>query len=102
MLPTSLPVITTIPLFYAVSYWNSEFFAAVLYISKRSLWPLQSYLRTLLFQDEVSYNAGGTNSTCSVSHEDGRYHDGHHPGGDHYPFFQKYFTQGVMLGAVKG
>lgn len=102
VLPTSLPVITTIALFYAVAYWN-EFFAAVLYISKRNLWPLQSYLRTLLFQDDVAYNAGGTSSfLLGQPMKMAAIMMAIIPVMIGYPFFQKYFTQGVMLGAVKG
>jgi putative aldouronate transport system permease protein len=102
VLPVSKPAVTTIALFYAVEHWN-DFFSAVLYISSRKLWPLQLFLRSMLFENEAAYSSGGESlfllgqpmkmATVMLAII---------PIMCFYPFFQKYFTQGVMLGAVKG
>jgi putative aldouronate transport system permease protein len=102
VLPVSKPAVTTIALFYAVEHWNN-FFSAVLYISSRRLWPLQLFLRSMLFENEAAYSSGGESlfllgqpmkmATVMLAII---------PIMCFYPFFQKYFTQGVMLGAVKG
>lgn len=100
ILPISLPSILTITLFYAVDHWN-EFFYAILYISDSSKYPLQLFLRSLLFESE------------STSSGDGLYLLGEPmkmaavmmaiiPIMLVFPFFQKYFSRGVMTGAVKG
>jgi putative aldouronate transport system permease protein len=102
VLPVSKPAVTTIALFYAVEHWN-DFFSAILYISSRRLWPLQLFLRSMLFENEAAYSSGGESlfllgqpmkmATVMLAII---------PIMCFYPFFQKYFTQGVMLGAVKG
>lgn len=102
MVPISKPAITTVTLFYAVDHWN-DFFSAVMYISNRPKWPLQLFLRSMLFENDAAYSGSGESLfllgqpmkmaavmmsiiliMCA------------------YPFFQKYFTKGVMTGAVKG
>ncbi len=102
VLPVSIPAITTITLFYAVAHWN-EFFSAIMYINRESSWPLQLFLRSMLYESEAAYQSGGESLyllgqpmkmaavmlaiipiMCA------------------YPFFQKYFATGVMSGAVKG
>ena len=102
MVPISKPAITTVTLFYAVDHWN-DFFSAVMYISNRAKWPLQLFLRSMLFENDAAYSGIGESLfllgqpmkmaavmmsiiliMCA------------------YPFFQKYFTKGVMTGAVKG
>lgn len=102
MVPISKPAITTVTLFYAVDHWN-DFFSAVMYINDREKWPLQLFLRSMLFENDAAYSGSGESLfllgqpmkmaavmmsiiliMCA------------------YPFFQKYFTKGVMTGAVKG
>lgn len=105
VLPLSKAVIATMVLFYAVSFWNS-WFAAFLYMDKAELYPVTVYLRNLLAA------ATGTESLGAGS-----------SGGEAtqvasnvkavtmlltvlpivclYPFIQKYFVSGVMLGSVK-
>lgn len=102
VLPVSKPAVTTIALFYAVEHWN-DFFSAILYISSRRLWPLQLFLRSMLFENEAAYSSGGESlflmgqpmkmATVMLAII---------PIMCFYPFFQKYFTQGALLGAVKG
>lgn len=105
VLPLSMPVVAVMILFYGVAHWNS-WFNALIYIRTRELYPLQLILREILI----------TNNTDSMTTGIG--------GGDKmpvgetikyatiivstipvlclYPFLQKYFVKGVMIGAVKG
>ena len=105
ILPLSIPIIATIGLFYAVSYWNT-YFDALLYIQKPELYTLQLRLRSLLFGEELNNsNANlegiGTQvmtqslkmATVAVSTI---------PILVIYPWLQKYFVKGVMIGSVKG
>lgn len=102
VLPLSMPVISTIALFYAVQLWN-DFFNAVMYISDRRRWPLQLFLRAMLFDSEASLQSGSDDpsllgqpikmATVMVAMV---------PIMLVYPFFQRYFVRGIMIGAVKG
>lgn len=58
MLPISKPALTTVTLFYAVDHWN-DFFSAIMYINKKEAWPLQLFLRSMLFQNDAAYSSGG-------------------------------------------
>lgn len=107
ILPLSLPSIAVISLFYAVGMWNA-WMNANLYLSRnRDLWPLALYMREVLVQGNVnsiqgqmSGAAGGTvqiakslkMATTIVSTV---------PILVVYPFVQRYFTQGVVMGAIK-
>lgn len=105
ILPLSLPILATIGLFYAVGYWNS-YFDALLYIQSPEKYTLQLRLRGLLFGEELN-NSGanlegiGTQvmtqslkmATVAVSTI---------PILIVYPWLQKYFVKGVMIGSVKG
>ncbi|GIH05947.1 sugar ABC transporter permease [Rhizocola hellebori] len=106
VLPLSKAVVATMVLFYAVSFWNS-WFSAFLYMDQQDLWPVTMYLRNLIA------GATGTDMTAGTIAE-----------GDQlqvaatiqsvtivltvlpillvYPFIQRYFVSGVMIGAVKG
>ena len=107
VLPLSLPVLATFGLFYAVGHWNS-YFGAMIYMSgAREKWPLQVLLREIIILSNSS--AGDMNnmdpefiqppeqsvkmavivvSTVPIMCV--------------YPFLQKYFVKGVMVGALKG
>ncbi|OAS14730.1 carbohydrate ABC transporter permease [Paenibacillus oryzisoli] len=102
-LPLSIPTIATIAMFYAVGYWNS-FFQAMMYITDRGLMPLQVFLMQIVTNAKTGDMTTGDilseltpESTtaaaiiCVVF-----------PILCVYPFIQKYFVKGVMLGAVKG
>ncbi|NMA76145.1 MAG: carbohydrate ABC transporter permease, partial [Actinomycetales bacterium] len=115
-LPLSLPIIVTLGLFHGVGLWN-EYFKALIYLSDRDKFPLQLVLRELLIvSQDPSAGGGGTGSGGA--------------GGDAgsiveqvrlaalikyavmivaslplliiYPFLQRFFTQGVLIGSVKG
>ncbi|GAA5203575.1 carbohydrate ABC transporter permease [Microbacterium jejuense] len=105
VLPLSKAVIATMVLFYAVSFWNS-WFAAFLYMDKAELYPVTVYLRNLLAAatggealgagagsgeaTQVAANVKAVTMLLTVL-----------PIVCLYPFIQKYFVSGVMLGSVK-
>ncbi|MEK4516036.1 carbohydrate ABC transporter permease [Paenibacillus sp. FSL H8-0122] len=103
ILPLSLPVLSTISLFYAVGHWNS-YFDAIVYINDSSLMPLQVILRNILLnvatQSADSLANSGTVSTFAV--QMAAVVVTTVPILIVYPFMQKHFTKGVLLGSVKG
>ena len=102
VLPVSIPAITTVTLFYAVAHWN-EFFAAIMYINKRKSWPLQLFLRSMLYESEADYQSAGESMyLLGQPMKMAAVMMAIIPIMCAYPFFQKYFTTGVMSGAVKG
>ncbi|MEK3758233.1 carbohydrate ABC transporter permease [Paenibacillus sp. FSL R7-0337] len=103
ILPLSLPVLSTISLFYAVGHWNS-YFDAIVYINDSSLMPLQVILRNILLnvatQSADSLANSGAVSTFAV--QMAAVVVTTIPILIVYPFMQKHFTKGVLLGSVKG
>jgi len=104
VLPLSKAVIATMVLFYAVSFWNS-WFSAFLYLDRLDLFPVTVYLRNLI--------AGATAGTDVTAASDTALQIDANiqsvtivltvlPIMLVYPFIQRYFVSGVMLGAVKG
>lgn len=103
VLPLSMPIIATIGLFYAVSYWN-DYFSALLYIQTPEKFSLQLRLRQLLFAgqiNQVSMENLGT-QVMSESLKMASIVISTIPIILVYPWLQKYFVKGVMLGSVKG
>ena len=99
VLPLSKAVIATMTLFYAVSMWNS-WFGAFLYLDKKELFPVTVYLRNLIAaatgpgsQEAVQIGSNIQSVTMLLTVL---------PIVCLYPFVQKYFVSGVMLGSVKG
>lgn len=100
ILPLSMPIISTIFLFIAVDRWNS-FFDGVLYISDQNLRPLQVLLREFIIEsddlvdtrDSIELGENIKMATVVLTIV---------PILLVYPFLQKYFTKGIMLGAIKG
>ena len=102
-IPLSLPAIATLTLFYAVSHWNS-YFDAVMYINKAELNPLQVYLRNLIVQNESNIELTNNMGLFLVAPETLKAATivaSVLPMIVLYPFLQKFFVKGVMLGAVK-
>ncbi|MEU8424161.1 carbohydrate ABC transporter permease [Micromonospora sp. NPDC048835] len=103
VLPLSKAIVATMVLFYAVSFWNS-WFAAFLYMDRQDLLPVTVYLRNLI--------AGATSAESSAADADKVQAAATLqavtivlttlPILAVYPFVQRYFVRGVMLGAVKG
>ena len=102
--PLIVPSIATVALFYAVGHWNS-WTNALLYIRKQELMPLQMVLRALLIQNEAVEVTGGQDLQTELSALLLKYVVivvSTVPILCVYPFIQRYFTKGVMIGAVKG
>jgi len=102
--PLIVPSIATVALFYAVGHWNS-WTSALLYIRKESLMPLQMVLRALLIQGEAIEVTGGQDLQTELNNMLLKYVVivvSTVPILCVYPFIQKFFTKGVMIGAVKG
>jgi putative aldouronate transport system permease protein len=110
VLPLSKAVVAVVGLFYAVGYWNA-FFNALLYINDNNKWPLQMVLRTYIVQQQpLPTGAGGVATGVGLGLAPA-------PGLAIkmaivmiailpvllvYPFIQRHFTKGVIIGAVKG
>lgn len=103
VLPLSKAVIATMVLFYAVSFWNS-WFAAFLYMDKSELFPVTVYLRNLIAGASTAASTGGTSDIAQVSAniQSVTMVLTVLPILCIYPFVQRYFVSGVMLGSVKG
>ena len=103
VIPLAAPIFAVMVLFYGVSQWNS-WFPALLYISDRDLYPLQMILREVLIQGEMSEMTGAIGDAEVIG--DGLKYAtmvvATLPIMCLYPFLQKYFVKGVMIGAVKG
>ncbi|MNO28212.1 L-arabinose transport system permease protein AraQ [compost metagenome] len=105
ILPLSMPVIATIALFYAVGYWN-DYFGPMIYINDTALKTLQLYLQDVVMDansanltnksvdDLMNMSPEGIRAATVVASTV--------PILLVYPFMQKYFIKGVLIGSVKG
>lgn len=104
VLPLSMPVLAVMTLFYAVGHWNS-WFSAMIYLQDRSLYPFQLILREILVQSQTNDLLSGVNQNDVVKvSETIKYATivvATLPILFIYPFLQKYFVKGVMIGALK-
>lgn len=104
VLPLSKPVIAVMILFYAVAHWNS-WFNALIFLRDRTLFPLQLLLREILVQASAAEMATGVTTreitTISDAIKYATIIVSTVPVLVIYPFLQKYFVQGVMIGAIK-
>lgn len=105
ILPLSKAIIAVMVLYYGVEYWNSWFNASI-YLNDRSKYPLQLVLREILLQNDISNMAGGAEAgdVYSVA-ESIKYAVivvATFPILCLYPYLQKYFVKGVMIGSLKG
>lgn len=105
ILPLVIPTVIVIALYYAVAQWNSWFQAAI-YLRNANLYPLQLYLRDILIIDNKQDMLIAADSTEQMAlGEVVKYATiiiSILPIVCIYPFLQKYFVKGVMVGAVKG
>jgi putative aldouronate transport system permease protein len=104
VLPLSKAVLATMVLFYAVSFWNS-WFTAFLYLSEQELFPVTIYLRNLIAGATGAENVGavaGEVTQAAANIQSVTIILTVLPILAVYPFVQRYFVSGVMLGAVKG
>lgn len=111
VLPLSMPMTAVIMLYYAVGHWNS-YFNALIYLSKSELYPLQLFLRNILLEDMTQDLLSVTDSESAAEiarrmqlksiMKYGLVVVSSVPVLILYPFLQKYFAKGVMIGALKG
>lgn len=112
ILPISLPMLATITLFYAVGYWN-DYFTARLYISTQAKRPLQLYLYDMINNALQIQNQGADGSTGSITADDVMNLTAETVRAAAitlstlpillvYPFLQRYFVSGIVVGSVKG
>ncbi len=101
-LPMSLPAMTTVGLFYAVGHWNG-YFNSLMFIRDSSLFPLQVKLRKLLVESDAEAMMQSAELTLSSIEgiKMAAIMVATIPILVIYPFIQKYFTQGAMLGSIK-
>ena len=112
ILPLSMPIIAVMALFYGVGQWNS-YFSALIYLNDDSKYPLQIILRQILVLQEMSAQGAGPLDAASASALNNKAEVAALvkyaviivstlPIIVVYPFLQRYFVQGVMIGSVKG
>ena len=106
VLPMSLPAIATIGLFYAVGFWDN-YMSGLLYITKPELKPLQQYLYEIVTESinvdkEMSMDAQENAALNTDAIRSATIMLACVPIMCVYPFLQKYFVKGVMVGALKG
>ncbi len=106
LLPLTAPILATVLLFFAVDKWN-EWFNVMIFVRDSSKWTLQVILRDIVF----SSTASTSNASAMVSVEKTYYAQGLKmaaimltmaPVMLFYPFVQRYFVKGILVGAVKG
>lgn len=114
ILPLSKPIIMVMTLYYGVGHWN-EYFSAMIYLEDRNLFPLQVFLREILIQGELLKSLA---QDPSISAESMQFLAQQAKAMELikycvivvaalpmlmiYPYLQKYFEKGVMIGSVKG
>ena len=106
VLPLSTPILAVIVLFYAVGHWNA-FFNAVIYLRNQELFPVQIVLRDILLQNSLEAVGGDLTGMYEkvMRGETMKYAliiVASAPVIIMYPFVQKYFVKGIMVGAIKG
>jgi putative aldouronate transport system permease protein len=110
VLPLSKAIISVMMLYYAVGHWN-EYFNALLYLSSDNLRPLQIILRNILILNEAFKGGVGASASGGYGGDTMQYIDQIKyaiiivsilPIVCVYPFIQKYFEKGIMIGGLKG
>ncbi|MCC3375275.1 carbohydrate ABC transporter permease [Cohnella sp. REN36] len=110
VLPLSMPIIAVITLFYAVGHWN-QYFSAFIFLKSQNLYPLQIVLREILIQNNINMDMLSTVvDVQSAAKREGLSNLLKYslivvatvPLMIVYPFVQKHFVKGVMIGSLKG
>lgn len=107
VVPLSAPIVAVLALFYAVGYWN-QYFAALIYLRNPQLFPLQLVLREVLIQNE--FDASMMGNVKEIAQRETMRNLLKYsliviaslPVILIYPFVQKHFVKGVMIGSLKG
>lgn len=108
ILPLSKPIIAVMALYYGIAHWNS-FFDAMIYLMNSEKYPIQMFLRDILIENKVDLTMVGLDPAQAEAKRQlteiikyGVIVVASVPVLCFYPFVQKYFVKGVMIGAVKG
>ncbi|MCM3125028.1 MULTISPECIES: carbohydrate ABC transporter permease [unclassified Mesobacillus] len=107
IIPLSMPVIATIALFQGVYQWN-DYFAGVIFVNNPDLQPIQTYLYKVVAEsssNQMMTNAAGSIATKTVTSQSIKLATmvvTTLPIMLVYPFLQKYFVKGMLIGSVKG
>lgn len=106
VLPLSKPVLATISLFIAVYYWN-DFFSTVLYITDKDKWQLQAVLRDIIGNTTQVVQSSGSaigyqQNVSTFTVRMASIVVATVPILVVYPFLQKYFAKGALIGSIKG
>ena len=108
VLPLSVPILAVVGLLYAVGHWNS-YFNAMIYLTERDRYPLQVILRDILIMNTVDPSESSMDLNLLQSMEERQNVMKYSliivssvPVLILYPFIQKYFVKGIMIGAIKG
>lgn len=101
ILPLSKPIMATMTLFYAVSHWNS-YFPAMIYLNDQAKYPVQVIMRDIVIQGDMAQDMAGSLNVVATNYKYAVIIVSVIPILMVYPLLQKYFTKGVMVGAVKG
>lgn len=106
VIPLSRAIFAVITLYYAVGHWNS-YFSAMLYLRDKKLWPLQLVLRGILNASKMQLSVTDADTLAAMRDASELIKYGvivvsSVPVLAAYPFVQKYFQKGVMIGSVKG
>ena len=108
VLPLSSAIIAVIALYYFVGHWN-DFFTGLIYIRNQEKQPLQNVLQNILLANQMTTSGGGSDGRSMLERQQAADQIKYGiiivstlPLLVVYPFLQKYFNKGVMIGAVKG
>ncbi|MGE7823705.1 carbohydrate ABC transporter permease [Paenibacillus sp. NPDC093718] len=107
ILPLSMPILAVMTLFYSVAHWNS-FFSALIYLTERDKYPLQLFLREILIQSNMQDMIQTSEESLAktiMEAESIKYAlviVANLPILLLYPFLQRYFVKGMVIGAIKG
>lgn len=107
VLPLSRPLIAVLTLYYGVEHWNN-FYNALIYLGNKDLFPLQLILKGILTSNQISADLITNYDDMYRKHKEvelmeyGLIVIASAPLLFIYPFLQKYFTKGVMIGSIKG
>jgi multiple sugar transport system permease protein/putative aldouronate transport system permease protein len=106
VIPLSAPITAVMIMFYAVGHWNA-YFSAFIYLSNRTLFPLQLFLREILVMNELPADVyDPTMAAAKQGLADLLKYSliivASLPIWCAYPFVQKYFVKGIMIGSIKG
>lgn len=105
VLPLSMPVVATFTLFYAVGYWN-DYRSSLLYTTNNRMWPLQLVLRQIILMAAGNIDGATFDEAYTQPPLEGVKNAvivfGTVPILAVYPFLQKHFVKGIMIGAIKG